>query len=322
MPSRAATSRCGDHERATPDGQHGTTASIHKRARHRTLTRLRTCQAMTPASVSRALNRARVEAHVETEELAIRSGVGRGEVAAIDAGLPVVVPGAGEFLTDLDRIAASLGLTGSELVEETLAQWAEAFARQMRPSAPTGEPLTAPIKPMESAGPQALAGTTPPYPKTYKQPGSGHRSERRLRTAVLVIATLLVASLAVLAVVDTMGGSGVRVSSPTVSPTRSQRTLLSSTGSSPSGASYTSSIQSLSLSFVSSRQSWVEVTGTKGPPLFAAIVGPGTTSPLNAGLPVTIQIGAGGTKVVVSSDHRTMDLVPPNAPYTYSVSFG
>lgn len=55
-----------------------------------------------------------VNAHVDTEQLTTRGRMAPSEVAAIDDGQPVLVPSPLEFLRDLDRLAATLGLPSAE----------------------------------------------------------------------------------------------------------------------------------------------------------------------------------------------------------------
>jgi len=61
--------------------------------------------------------------------------------------------------------------------------------------------------------------------------------------------------------------------------------LLSLLGVGSSSTSYLTSSGQLSVSFVSSRPCWVEVTSGNGPALLAATVGPGITAPIGVRFP-------------------------------------
>jgi len=264
-----------------------------------------------------------VDAHINTEQLAMRASVAPNEVAAIDEGRPVVVPGALEFLTDLDRLATMLGLPSAEVVEETLSLWAEAYIRHgWRSVADRGQVDRRVNRP---AGAGERSGSLRSAQWLFKAATTAPSVRRGLasKSLLLVLAALLAASGATLAGVNASGTN--KVHAPSSRPDRSAGPaavgrLLAPGASSSVGVGYTSTEAVLSLSFLVSRPSWVEVTGEKGPPLFAATVGPGTTGPITASVPFSVQIGAGGTTLVVAGGNRTEALTPPSAPFVFTVS--
>jgi hypothetical protein len=293
-------------------------SALRRSARHHQRHRLLTWELTAPQSVTRALNHARIVANIDTEQLALDAGVGSDEVAAIDAGRPAAVPGAVEFLKDLDRLATVLGLPSAEVVEETLVWWAQAFAKQTgstpRPPAPvepvaseTGETGEAHSASGTSLGPQRQV----------------HRAERWLRAASFLVAVLVVAAGGGLAFADastTNGGSSPRGVSHQLHISSTPGALLTLAGADVSSASYLSPPSVLSVSFVVNHPSWLEVTDASGVRVLGATIGPGTTAPVAVIAPFTVQIGAGGTMLVVSGENRSQDLTPPSAPFIYRFS--
>jgi transcriptional regulator with XRE-family HTH domain len=161
--------------------------------------------ALAPESIGRLLHKARLRAHLSTDELADRTGVDNAEVAAIDVGEPAEVPSTAAFLLDLDHLADLLGVPGG-IIEETLAQWARAFAerdRAVREGKIRSDRLF-------GAGAQAFAPGLHQAPSQEKHllvPFAGGRPPlRRVETwlcrAVVLVALLLVSSGAALGLVQ------------------------------------------------------------------------------------------------------------------------
>ena len=300
----------------------------HLLIRHRQPSRCPAYAALAPESIGRLLHKARLRARLSTDELAQRAGVDGAEVAAIDVGEPAEVASTVAFLLDLDHLGDILGLPGG-IIEETLVQWARAFAECQR-DAREG---TSRIDQLGSAGNQIVSPAfheAPPREDDLPAPlAAGHPPGRRVETwlrRVVVLATLLlVASTVALGLLQASGlwaqarphHSATSGASPAMA---ASEPLLSLLGVGSSSTSYLSSSSGqLSVSFVSSRPCWVEVASGNGPALLAATVGPGITAPIGVEVPFVVQVGAGGTSVLVSSRARSETLTPPSAPFTIHV---
>ena len=68
----------------------------------------------------------------------------------------------------------------------------------------------------------------------------------------------------------------------------------------------------------STGRSWVSIGATGQRPAFAGILNPNSSQKELLLGPSTVDVGAGGTKVIVTSDKRTQTLTPVSAPFSYS----
>ena len=68
----------------------------------------------------------------------------------------------------------------------------------------------------------------------------------------------------------------------------------------------------------STGRSWVSIGATGQRPAFAGILNPNSSQKELLLGPSTIDVGAGGTKVIVTSNQRTQTLTPVSAPFSYS----
>ena len=68
----------------------------------------------------------------------------------------------------------------------------------------------------------------------------------------------------------------------------------------------------------STGRSWVSIGATGQHPAFAGILNPNSSQKELLLGPATIDVGAGGTKVIVTSGQRTQTLTPASAPFSYS----
>ena len=67
----------------------------------------------------------------------------------------------------------------------------------------------------------------------------------------------------------------------------------------------------------STGRSWVSIGAAGHSPAFAGIVAPNGSKKAVLLGPSTVDVGAGGTKVIVTSGHRTFTLTPASAPFRY-----
>jgi hypothetical protein len=97
--------------------------------------------------------------------------------------------------------------------------------------------------------------------------------------------------------------------------------LLSQTAFGAGTATYKVAVPAYGLTITSGDgRAWVSV-GVQGQrPLFAGIMDPHSTQHFTMLGPTQVEIGAGGTSITVTSNHRTQTLLPPSAPFTYTLT--
>jgi hypothetical protein len=97
--------------------------------------------------------------------------------------------------------------------------------------------------------------------------------------------------------------------------------LLSGTAFGAGTATYKVAVPAYGLTITSGvGRAWVSVGQQGQRPLFAGILDPHSTQHFTMLGPTQVEIGAGGTSVTVSSNHRTQTLLPPSAPFTYTLT--
>ena len=67
----------------------------------------------------------------------------------------------------------------------------------------------------------------------------------------------------------------------------------------------------------STGRSWVSIGAVGQHPSFEGILEPGTSQKEILLGPSQVDVGAGGTKVIVTSGHRSVTLTPLAAPFSY-----
>ena len=200
---------------------------------------------------------------------------------------------------------------------------------------------TAVVQPLGSEGqgqlfPDAL--TYPTYGDTDKIPavgsGRGGRggpgrpgSARWLRAAVILVALAVVAAGAALGLVKSGvigsgngGGSGTSATPPAHhgTVTNPKAPLLTSEQSGGGSASYRIAVPAYQVTVATTTgRSWVSIGSLGQHPTFEGILEPGTSQKEILLGASEVDVGAGGTKVIVSSGHRSVTLTPPAAPFSY-----
>ena len=66
-------------------------------------------------------------------------------------------------------------------------------------------------------------------------------------------------------------------------------------------------------------RSWVSIGITGHSPSYEGILAPGSSQKEILIGSSTVDVGAGGTKLIVTSGHRSATLTPPSAPFTYQI---
>jgi hypothetical protein len=182
---------------------------------------------------------------------------------------------------------------------------------------------------------QLFADAYPGYADTDKFPAVGNGRERAayarprpstfLRVAVVVVALAVVAGAATLGlvkagVIDQSGGAKNATPAPAHHQAASTNTspLVTPVSTGDGTATYKVGIAAYQVTVTTTTgRSWVSIGGAGQHPAFAGILEPNSSQKEVLLGASQVDIGAGGTKVVVSSGHRTSTLTPPSAPYTY-----
>lgn len=85
-------------------------------------------------------------------------------------------------------------------------------------------------------------------------------------------------------------------------------------------ATYSITAPTYRVTISATQPSWDEVTLSSGPPVFARILEPGDPTGFDESAAVSVQVGAGGTRVTASAGRRSRSLMSPVAPYTFVLS--
>jgi hypothetical protein len=120
-------------------------------------------------------------------------------------------------------------------------------------------------------------------------------------------------------------GSTPHPSQRAVAPSHSSRhgsDLLTPASFGGAGAAtYHVSVPAYGLTITSgSGRAWVSVAAQGQRPLFAGILQPHTSQHFTMLGSAQVEIGAGGTSMTVTSNHRTQTLQPPSAPFSYTLT--
>jgi hypothetical protein len=184
-------------------------------------------------------------------------------------------------------------------------------------------------------------GGYPGFADTDQMPAVGRRSRaprrsygtpRWLRVTVALVAVAILAAGIALALVES-GVIGKTTSPPadsghthnTTAPTvvTPTNTLLTPTQTvAGSGtASYTIPQRAFAVTVTAGPGiSWVSIGVVGQHPIYAGILQPNTSQREILLGPAQVEIGAGGTKMTVTSGRRSQTLTPPSAPFSYKIT--
>lgn len=165
-----------------------------------------------------------------------------------------------------------------------------------------------------------------------RAPRRSYGTPRWLRVTVALVAVAIVAAGIALALVES-GVIGKTTSPPansghthtTTAPTvvRPTNTLLTPTQTvAGSGtASYTIAERAFAVTVTAGPGiSWVSIGVVGQHPIYAGILQPNTSQREILLGPAQVEIGAGGTKMTVTSGRRSQTLTPPSAPFSYTIT--
>jgi hypothetical protein len=205
------------------------------------------------------------------------------------------------------------------------------------PAVPADASTTTTYQPPGSAGqgqlfPEALG--YPTYGDTDKIPAVGKERTPRaagpsrwLRVAVVLVALAVLAAGAALGLVkagvigkSTGNGSGTSGAPGTNHPAAPSTSspLLTAAGTGAGTANYTVAIAAYEVTVTTTTgRSWVSIGIVGKKPIFAGILPPAASQREILLGPSQVDLGAGGTKVVVTSGKRSVTLTPASAPFSY-----
>jgi hypothetical protein len=149
---------------------------------------------------------------------------------------------------------------------------------------------------------------------------------RWLRILVVLVALVVIAAGATLGLVKAgvIDKSGNNNPSPTNTTQHHaaavpKAPLVTPVSTGNGTAIYKVDIAAYAVTVVTSTgRSWVSIGATGQHPAFAGILNPNSSQKELLLGPATIDVGAGGTKVIVTSNQRTQTLTPVSAPFSYS----
>jgi hypothetical protein len=97
--------------------------------------------------------------------------------------------------------------------------------------------------------------------------------------------------------------------------------LLTQTSTGGGSATYRVMVPAYGLTVTTTTgRAWVSVGAQGQRPLFAGIVNAHSTQHFTILGPTQVEIGAGGTSVTVTSNKRSQTLMPPSAPFNYTLT--
>jgi hypothetical protein len=180
------------------------------------------------------------------------------------------------------------------------------------------------------SGPQSRSyADTDQIPAVPRQSRSRRpdRGGHALRITVALVAVIVLLAAAMLGLVkagvinlnSTSPSHNAATNTPSTLP--ADAPLLTQTSTSASSASYSIPIAIYSVTVsTSTGRSWVSISPSGQRPAFAGIVGPGQSQHQIILGPGTVEVGAGGTTVTVTSGKHSQALKPPSAPFTYQLT--
>jgi hypothetical protein len=186
-------------------------------------------------------------------------------------------------------------------------------------------------RPVTDSQGQLFGDAYPTYADTDKIPAVGRVAPstgpaRWLRVLVVLVAVVVLAAGAALGlvkagVIDKSGTNNPRATSTTQHHVGavSKAPLVTPVSTGNGTATYKVDIAAYAVTVVTSTgRSWVSIGATGQHPAFAGILNPNSSQKELLLGPATIDVGAGGTKVIVTSGQRTQTLTPVSAPFSYS----
>jgi len=166
---------------------------------------------------------------------------------------------------------------------------------------------------------------TDKIPAYRPAPSVRRGAARWLRVLVVLVALVVVAAAAALGLVKAgvidKNSAGSPQAAPTThhhAPAASKAPLVTQVTTSATGATYRIGIAAYTITVTTSTgRSWVSIGAAGKKATFAGVMNPNSSQKELLLGPSEVEVGAGGTKVIVTSGQRTFTLTPPAAPYNY-----
>jgi hypothetical protein len=186
-------------------------------------------------------------------------------------------------------------------------------------------------RPVTDSQGQLFGDAYPTYADTDRIPTVGHRAAapgaaRWLRVLVILLALVVVAAGATLGLVK----AGVIDKSNSGNPGATQTTkhhtsagpstapLVTPVSSGNGTGTYRIDIAAYAVTVTTSTgRSWVSIGAAGQHPTFEGVLNPSSSQKELLLGPSQVDVGAGGTKVIVTSGKRTFTLTPTAAPFSY-----
>jgi hypothetical protein len=169
--------------------------------------------------------------------------------------------------------------------------------------------------------------------------GRSRRRGRWLGVVVAVLALVVVLAATALGLVqagvigNTAGTTNGAAATDSTTPAPSHHTgsshhnaaktahLLTQTSLGAGAATYRVSVPAYGLTITTGiGRAWVSVGSQGQTPIFASVLEAHSSQHFTMLGPTQVEIGAGGTSLTVTSNHKTQTLQPPSAPFTYTLT--
>jgi hypothetical protein len=166
----------------------------------------------------------------------------------------------------------------------------------------------------------------PVVPRHYR-PRRPDRGAHALRIAVASVAVVVLLAAAMLGLVSsgvinlssTAPPHKAAVHTPTTFP--SDTTVLTQISAGPVSASYSIPVTAYAVTVSTTvERSWVSIAPAGQRPAYEGVLNPGQSQHEIILGPSTIEVGAGGTTVTVTSGKHSQLLKPPAAPFSYQIT--
>jgi hypothetical protein len=200
---------------------------------------------------------------------------------------------------------------------------------RLRPDASATAMVERPVT--DSQG-QLFNDGSPTYADTdkipaYRPPGPVRSGPARsLRILVVLVALIVVAAGATLGlvkagVIDKSGTGSPKATSTTqhhAAAAASKVPLVTQVSTGAGTATYQVDIAAYAVTVVTTTgRSWVSIGSAGKPPSYEGVLNPNSSHKVLLLGPSQVDVGAGGTKVIVTSGARTSTLTPTSAPFSY-----
>jgi hypothetical protein len=186
-------------------------------------------------------------------------------------------------------------------------------------------------RPVTDSQGQLFGDAYPTYADTDKIPAVGHRAAaprpaRWLRVLVILVALVVVAAGATLGLVkagvidksNSGNSAATQTTKHNTSAGSSTVPLVTPVSTGNGTGTYRIDIAAYAVTVTTSTgRSWVSIGAAGQHPTFEGVLNPNSSQKELLLGPSQVDVGAGGTKLIVTSGKRTFTLTPASAPFSY-----